>query len=101
MEPDILLSPPFLAGRVSDFQGRGQTVSNTQQEHKYLLQISSTSKTRIFMRNLLSLAWTTAVDTSRPSNPSSTLLPESTFKKMQSQCSPAQNPLVAPIDLVS
>lgn len=98
MEPDILLSPPFLAGRVSDFQGRGQTVSNTQQEHKYLLQISSTSKTRIFMWNLLSLAWTTAVDTSIPS---STLLPESTFKKMQSQCSPAQNPLVAPIDLVS
>lgn len=37
MEPDILLLLPFLAGRASDFQGREQTVSHTQQECKYLL----------------------------------------------------------------
>lgn len=32
-----LRSPPFLAGRASDFQGREQTVSHTQQACKYLL----------------------------------------------------------------
>lgn len=85
MEPDISLhSPPFLAGRASDFQGREQTVSHTQQACKYLLPNLSCSQGPYFHVELPFSCLDCCSLYLLGLHPSSTLLPESTSRQENS-----------------
>lgn len=92
--------PSRLADRVSDFQGREQTMSHTQQACKYVLPNLWNTLDTYFQGNLFSLAWAAAVNASLASaHPPHYCHNHLLNKKIQSQCS-AQNPSVAPTGLV-